>query len=743
MVFEIFTLGAILLFNLVVIFTLLSIPTQRSKKSRKLFVLLNVFVVFWVLSIFITDLLYDLITVSLWASRLSFLFSIFIAFFLYRFVKSYQKSKLFIWDLIGVFLETLSILFGIASLTKFNVSNVIVLGENSLKSEVGFLYQFISLFISIYFVFSIILFFKIYKEEKNLSLKSQIGNILIGSTLSIFSSLITNILMPMFGFPEIRYLGPLSLGFFLFFTYYSILRERYLGTKQMLFNTIYTFLFAFIPYAAFHLITFLQNLIWGSVFETGALITGFFYSLLFVYIFNISSKWLSKFVKGSVLNYRYDPLEQRDLFMEKTRNVLEIDSLISILESFVKNTIHPMQSHVVLKAEYVERKILENNLDFSFSKLNSLIKESDLELPIITDEVYVKYIEDKSEIGNKSVFRLWKYLDENNVRAVFMIKDESRVYGYLVLGDLEDGSAYSVETVEMLEFVTDNIAMAINRALLYQKVKNFNFRLQDEIKAATKNLERANEDLRELDKAKDDLISIASHELRTPATIVKGKLHMLKKRVEKLQKCESYDKKIDTDIDVCIFAIEREIEQVNTLLEASRIGKDTMVLDRQLFDVSEIAENAVDDFVEIAKEKGLDLSFTETVKDFPFVSIDVRRIREVIDNLITNAIKYTDEGSIQVRVFQKNARSVCVSIIDTGIGIAKNKKEKLFTKFYRVRNDDENRSQLVKPGGTGLGLFVAKNIVEKHGGEIWLESEEGKGSIFTFCLPVTRKKQVK
>ncbi len=742
MVFEIFFLGIILAFNLVVIFTLLFAETQRFKESRKWFVLLNIFVVFWVLSIFITDMFYDLTIVSLWASRTSFLFSIFIAFFLYRFVKSYQKTILPIWDFCGILFEIFSIVFGVASLTKYNIWGVVVLGENSLKSEVGFLYQFISLFISIYFVFSIALFFKIYKEERNLSLKTQIGNILIGSTLSIFSSLVTNILMPMLGFPEIRFLGPLALGFFLFFTYFSMLRERFLGTKQMLYNTIYTFLFALVPYATFHIIVFLQNMIWGSVFETGALITGFFYSLIFLYVFKAAGKWLSVFVKGYVLNYQYDPLEQRDRFLEKTRNILDINELISVLKEFVDNVVRPVKSWVVLKPQYqITNEDLKSS-DFGFGKINGLIKESELKLPLITDELFVKHIEGKHESEADPKFQLWKFLDINNIRAVLSVKDKSRIYGYLVLGELKSGSAYSVEIVELLEFLIDNTAMAINRALLYQKVKNFNKILVDEIESATTHLAEANAELRKVDEAKDDLISIASHELRTPATIVKGKLHLLKGRVAKLKVCEGYDPKIDNDIDVCLSAIEREIEQVNTLLEASRIGKDTMVLDKQLFDLYDVVEQAVEDFEGIAAEQGLELTIEKTVKDLPFVNIDVRRIREVIDNLITNAIKYTEEGSIKVRVFQKNAREISVSFTDTGIGVPKEKLDRLFTKFYRVRNDEENRSKLVKPGGTGLGLFVAKNIVEKHGGSISVKSEEGKGSVFTFCLPVSRKDNV-
>jgi signal transduction histidine kinase len=194
---------------------------------------------------------------------------------------------------------------------------------------------------------------------------------------------------------------------------------------------------------------------------------------------------------------------------------------------------------------------------------------------------------------------------------------------------------------------------------------------------------------------------------------------------------------------------------ITSLLEASRLGKKQIKLQPIKFDLFGMVKQAAEEFKYLSNQKNLDMRFITNddkdeidiiqkkgfilkphqhfVNEETIVEADKTRIREVIDNLITNAIKYTVTGWIKIWLV-KEKDQICVFIKDTGIGIKPEEQDKLFQKFSRVESRSE--SGLVRPGGTGLGLYVAKSIVEMHGGKINVESKgiKGDGSLFSFSL---------
>jgi signal transduction histidine kinase len=143
----------------------------------------------------------------------------------------------------------------------------------------------------------------------------------------------------------------------------------------------------------------------------------------------------------------------------------------------------------------------------------------------------------------------------------------------------------------------------------------------------------------------------------------------------------------------------------------------------------ELVKEAATNFAKKAHEKGLGLEIMEPQIKIPLVTADREKIREVLENLLSNAIKFTTKGGITIS-FEQTKNEVVVAVADTGIGIPATAIEKLFTKFYRV-----GQSPMIESEGTGLGLYIAKSLVELHQGKIWVESEVGKGSTFYFSLP--------
>lgn len=230
----------------------------------------------------------------------------------------------------------------------------------------------------------------------------------------------------------------------------------------------------------------------------------------------------------------------------------------------------------------------------------------------------------------------------------------------------------------------------------------------------------------ELETMKLDFVSMAAHELRTPLTSMRGYLSLLNEDIKDSLK-DPYDKYIEN----LVVNADRLHVLIENLLNISRIERGKLVLEKDKYKWEEIVKEVVSNFKENAEAAGVDLKYTETKSKLPEVLVDETMISEVISNLIDNAIKYTEEGG-RITVFvEQRDNKIVTHIKDTGLGIPRASIPHLFKKFYRV-------STVLKEGkkGTGLGLFISKEIVKLHKGDIWVESTEGEGSTFSFSLPI-------
>ncbi len=230
----------------------------------------------------------------------------------------------------------------------------------------------------------------------------------------------------------------------------------------------------------------------------------------------------------------------------------------------------------------------------------------------------------------------------------------------------------------------------------------------------------------DLEKMKLDFVSMAAHELRTPLTTVQGYLSMVNQptTTDKLEENEK------TFLNQAFQSSVRLNKLIENLLEVSRLEQGRMTIMTKKADITPIIEQVCKDLTLVAEKKGLKIIYTKPTNKLPEVMIDSIKIEEVLNNLIGNAIKYTEKG--EIKVFTNISDNfVIVSVSDTGAGIPEHAKHHLFTKFYRVESNITAGAK-----GTGLGLYVTKNIIESHGGNIQVESVVGKGSIFSFSIPI-------
>jgi signal transduction histidine kinase len=237
-------------------------------------------------------------------------------------------------------------------------------------------------------------------------------------------------------------------------------------------------------------------------------------------------------------------------------------------------------------------------------------------------------------------------------------------------------------------------------------------------------LSKANEKLQALDEAKSEFISVAAHQLRTPLSAIKWILHMLVNNEFK-----SDDERAQFT-EKALVSTDRMIGLVNDLLEVDHIqsGKDQFVFTK--CEINPIIESIVSEFKAIADEKHVEIR--TDIAQGPKIFADTVKIRALLQNLIENGIKYTpSNGSIRI-VTNYEDSFIKVAVSDTGIGIPESQKSQIFSKFFRA--DNAMRQETV---GSGLGLFIAKQVAERHGGKLWFESKMGEGTSFFVTLPIS------
>jgi signal transduction histidine kinase len=271
---------------------------------------------------------------------------------------------------------------------------------------------------------------------------------------------------------------------------------------------------------------------------------------------------------------------------------------------------------------------------------------------------------------------------------------------------------------------------------MVRSIKNY-VKKQNEL---TKELENANEELKHKDRLKDEFINVAAHELRSPIQPILGLSQFLRSNKGRESSSSSSSsncaamsiEKENELLDVIVRNSNRLRQLAEDILDVAKIEGGSLILKKEKFNLKEMITEILSDCEQkIKNRKNIKLSYESQEKNAIIIEADRSRVCQVVYNLLNNAIKFTNEGSITVIVKRKDIDDnfILVSIHDTGTGIDSEMLPKLYTKFA-TKSDT---------GGTGLGLFISKSIIEKHGGKIWAENNNcdgGRGATFAFNLPV-------
>ena len=372
-------------------------------------------------------------------------------------------------------------------------------------------------------------------------------------------------------------------------------------------------------------------------------------------------------------------------------------------------------------------------------KISSVYYEMYDKKPIIDEDELVANIEqntllvvDDMPLGSKR-----STLEEYGVAVLLPLSRDNKIIGAVTLGEKKSGDRFYDSDFNVLKIFASQAVIAIENANAYEEIRQFNITLKEEVTRATSKLRTANERLLELDKLKDEFVSLASHELRTPMVSIRNYIWMVlngkggkvnPKQREYLRR--AYD------------STSRLSRLVNSMLNLSRIESGRVILSVEQADVRSVIREVMTEIGIRADKMGIKLTLRQKVESLktgeavqlPSVIIDIDKIKEVLINLIGNSLKFTPAGGSITVALSVDREHVLVEIVDSGIGLEADQIPKLFQKFSMLRESYSTNATMAQ--GTGLGLYICKSIIELHGGKIWVESDgHRKGSRFKFTLP--------
>ncbi len=338
------------------------------------------------------------------------------------------------------------------------------------------------------------------------------------------------------------------------------------------------------------------------------------------------------------------------------------------------------------------------------------------------------YVVDTSSIRvDPFLENIKKHMNDNAMKVSVRLSTHGQLEGFILLGDKKSGSRYTQKDLSFFVTIANELSVSLQNSQRFDQIQRFNVTLQREVDEATAQLKQTNLKLKQLDTAKDEFISMASHQLRTPLTAVKGYVSMVMDG--DAGNVSEEQKKL---LGEAFSSSQRMVYLIADLLNVSRIKTGKFVIEPTEVDLAKIVKEEVDQLTPTATTRQILIKYSPP-SSFPKLMLDETKTRQVVMNFIDNAIYYTKGGGeIEVSIVAKKDH-VEYRVKDTGIGIPATDQHKLFTKFFRASN-----AKKARPDGTGLGLYMAQKIITAQGGSVTFKSKEGKGSTFGFNLPLQK-----
>ena len=560
-----------------------------------------------------------------------------------------------------------------------------------------------------------------YRASQNLRGKERRRQnaVITGIATAGSAGVIFNLLLPALGQYDFIMIGPLLSCLFTASVTYAIVKYSLFDLRRTILSSI-----SYIVASTTAAIVYI-SILWviGKFFaeSTGSVeITGAVYlslALLVAVTFNALREFFDKITWKLFLREKHSAEAVLDTFGDTILDDVEATSIINKTIAVIESVIHPTMIGFLLTQGSDASRL-------------TIIPEQNSQM-VLANEQYLRECTEQNQVTLIDTFRgqnkSASKLASNGVAIIARMQVKDRIVGYIIVGEKRSGETYSASELHMITTMNDELALAIMNALRFVEIQQFNDRLKHEIDNATKELRATNKKLLELDATKDEFVSMASHQLRTPLTSVKGYISMVLEG-----DAGPVSKPQEQLLGEAFASSERMVHLISDFLNVSRLQTGKFMVDRRECDLAKIVTQEVEGIRQIASSHQIDIVYHQPTR-FPTLYLDEGKIRQVIMNFIDNAIYYSPSGSkIRTNLHIEDGYAL-FEVHDSGIGVPKSEQEHLFTKFFRADNARKQR-----PDGTGIGLYLAKKIIDSHGGKIIFESVQDHGSTFGFRLPIKK-----
>jgi len=547
--------------------------------------------------------------------------------------------------------------------------------------------------------------------------RNRYGTHLRTLTISLFICLLGgayfNLVLPWFGNYNLIALGPLFSFLMVFSVFYSIAKHGLFDIRLALVRTV-TYVLSLATLAAIYVVIayVVFNQILGQTSTISQTLINVGLTLTLAFVFQPVKGFFDHLTNRLFYKDGYNADDFYAALNKILTSTTDLRNLLKRISDMLSNT---FKSEQVLFFVYTDEKGFissgtDNHSKLPFHDAQELTEFTDI---ITLDSPNVSHVVRRMMISHKIAL------------VMPLIRDQVLI-GYVCLGEHRT-STYSRRDRRVLSTIADELVIAIQNALSVQEVKELNAHLEQRIDAATKELRTSNAQLQKLDEAKDEFISMASHQLRTPLTSIKGYVSMLMDgdvgEVTKEQKHL---------LEEAFLSSERMVRLIGDFLNVSRLQTGKFVIDKHPADLAKLVGYEIESLETNAASRGLQFTYRKP-KNIPELNLDESKIQQVIMNFCDNAMYYSKDNSkikVELKVVDKHVQ---FTVKDAGIGVPAAERDQLFSKFFRATNARKQR-----PDGTGVGLFLAKKVIDAHDGKIVFESEEGKGSTFGFKLPIKK-----
>lgn len=699
------------------ILTSLVLQGTRHTAERLAFALFTASMGAWALLVGLF-LLTDNTLVAQWSVTLYYIFAAILVYGLLAFSIAYarrrRKDPPQTWLYVSLALPIICLIVG-AALPGALITSINIAGEHT----VGLNHQVYIPYCLVFVVYSFLalryLLLSIQGRKKS-QRHNRLIALVIGVCLPVASYF--NLLLPLFG--DYLYIGigpifvlPVALIFF-----YAIVRHSLFDIRLAVVRSVaYSLILATLVVTYAGLAALVSAFVQGTFLSPTQLAISFTLALLVTLIFQPIKRFFDRLTSRVFYHDNYD---SDDFYARLNQKLSTPDDL----------------QHLLVKASDEIGRTMQAEQSFFFVRYGgkqhmSAGSKHHAQLHLEDITILDQYVEQEGDGTIMTALMadsgpLSRALTKRNIAVTLPLVINGAVLGYVFLGDRQSG-AYNLRDIRVLETIADTLLIAVQNALSVQEIKELNETLQQRIDEATKELRDSNAQLQKLDEAKDEFVSMASHQLRTPLTSVKGYISMvLEEDAGKISDAQRHL------LNEAFTSSERMVHLINDFLNVSRLQTGKFMVDRRAIDLAKITGQEVDSLKTTAGARNLKLRYRKP-SYFPTLYIDEGKIRQVIMNFIDNAIYYSSEFStITIALEQVNGEAI-LTVHNDGIGVPESEKVYLFTKFFRAANARKQR-----PDGTGVGLYLSKMVVTAHNGKMVFDSAPNEGTTFGFRLPIKK-----